>query len=493
MTNRTNRTASLTDRSGARKGRAKLAAAASVACFATTMLATLAATEGTASAQEWLKDRRYQEGAGIRVGDVELHPGIAGEVGYDSNWFLRTQKDGFANSNPIETGMLRITPSFSLSTLTQKRLEDGTPSPERPPVVFRGGVSATYREFLSGNDQLRDQRNVSANADARLDINQGKPVGFGVFAGYQRLIQPSVVADPNLAFNRSDVNAGAEVIGMPGGGTFDIRGGYTFYGALFEESNGVPYTSLTHELSVKNRWRFRPRTALFQDTSLRFINYPNAQRALLYLNDSTPLRTRFGVTGLLTDRFGTLLAVGYGATFFKTPTAASTKQFDSFTAQAEGTFYLSTNPGTNSPGQASLLMSTFTFGYMRDFQNSLLGNFYDSHKGYLRLVYFFGGKVLAQLDGDVEALGFPPVFLNNNPTAVVDEFTNIRVGGKLFAEYRFSDSFGINTTLDYHQMISDTQIPAGGTPATPGTPPAAGAFDLNWQRFQAFVGARWFL
>src|ERR1700721_679844 len=54
-----------------------------------------------AYAQEWLKDRRSNEGAGIREGDLELHPGIAGEVGYDSNWFLRSSSnEGFVNSGP---------------------------------------------------------------------------------------------------------------------------------------------------------------------------------------------------------------------------------------------------------------------------------------------------------------------------------------------------------------------------------------------------------
>ncbi|WP_214675407.1 hypothetical protein, partial [Escherichia coli] len=67
---------------------------------------------------------------------------------------------------------------------------------------------------------------------------------------------------------------------------------YQFFGALYEEANGAPYTNFTHEVSFRNRWRFRPRTALFSETGLRFMSYPNANRALLYLNDSTPLRTR---------------------------------------------------------------------------------------------------------------------------------------------------------------------------------------------------------
>jgi hypothetical protein len=69
-------------------------------------------------------------------------------------------------------------------------------------------------------------------------------------------------------------------------------------------------------------------------------------------------------------------------------------------------------------------------------------------------------------------------------------FTNWRVGGEFFAEYRFSQVFGINTTIDYVQEISDTQLPAGQAPgAAPGT---LGVYDLNYRRFQAFLGARYF-
>jgi hypothetical protein len=448
-----------------------------------------------ASAQQWLKDRRYQEGEGIRAGDLELHPAIGGEVGYDSNWFLRSSSTDprVTNGNPVEGGVIRITPSLTLQTLGGQRAEGAPPGP----FAFSAGVAATYREFL-GPQELRDQRNVSGNAFVRADINRSRPVAFDLFATYQRLIQPSVVADPNLSFNRSDVTAGGDIIATPGGGTLDLRAGYQFYGAFFEESNGAPFTNVTHEVSVRNRWRFRPRTALFHDTSLRFINYPNSARSLNYLNDSTPIRTRFGVTGLLTDRFGVLLAAGYGATFFGNAAAASSPQYNSINAQAEGTFYLSQGGGTSEPGQATLLLSTFSFGYVRDFQSSLLGNFYESNKGYLKLVYFFGGKALFQLDGYAEALGYPQPFyntpgggqvaVNGANGAPTGDFTNIRVGGTFFGEYRFSNIFGLNATIDYAQMISDTQLEVG--------PGAAGAqpqlFDLSWRRVQALLGARLF-
>jgi hypothetical protein len=443
----------------------------------------------------WLRDRRYQEGAGIRAGNLELHPGIGGEIGYDSNWFLRSHREGAGIVNsapeaPVRSGgTLRITPSFSVATLGMQRREQAEGGPQASSTVFRGGVSATYREFI-GAEELRDQRNISGNAFARLDLNYNRPVGLGIFANYQRLIQPAVVADPNLSFNRSDLGAGAEVIVMPGGGTLDLRAGYQIQGALFEETNGVPFTSITHAVNVRNRWRFRPRTALFHDTGLSFVTYPHSERAVQYLNDSTPLRTRIGVTGLVTERFGTLLAIGYGTTFFRNPNEPSSQQFDSLLAQAEGTFYLSPGGGTDDPGQATLLLSTLSFGYLRDFQISLLGNFYEMNRGYARVVYNFGGRAVMQLDGYFEAQSYPAVFLNSEDGPVfsgVQPFTNYRAGGSLFAEYRFTDSFGLNTTIDYSQVISETQIPAGSVDA-PG-----GLFDLNWRRFQAFVGARWFL
>lgn len=473
-----------------------------LALFSVVAFAAFAPRE--ASAQEWLKDRRYQEGAGIRTGDLELHPAIGGEIGYDSNFLLRSHRSDprFVNgppaSPPVGSGVIRITPSLTLSTLSPQRLE-GQPT-QQSAVAFRGGVAATYRDFF-GADELSDQRNVFGNAFARLDVAQGRPLGFGVFANYQRVVQPTVVANPSFAFNRSDVGAGAEVVAIPGGGTLDLRAQYQFSGGFFEQAAGAPYTTITHEVAVRNRWRFRPRTALFHDTSLRFISYPNASRALNYLNESTPLRTRLGLTGLLTDRFGVLVAGGYGATFFKGPDNASTRQYDSVNAQAEGTFYLAPGQATmDEPGQATLLLSTLTFGYARDFQNSLLGNFYSSNKGYAKAVYFFGGRFLMQLDGYFEALGYPQPFYNaaGGPTVVrgangqpTGDFTNFRVGGTAFGEYRFSDSFGLNATLDYAQMISDTSIEAAA--ATTGAGAQALLFDLNWRRFQAFLGARWFL
>src|SRR5690606_6838709 len=110
---------------------------------------------GQALAQGWLADRRFTEGPGIRTGDLELHPGIGGEVGYDSNWFLRSHTEGpnVANGPPAleprEAAVFRLTPSFYVSTLGKQRLDTyGLTRPEPRTLAFRGGVSATGRAFI---------------------------------------------------------------------------------------------------------------------------------------------------------------------------------------------------------------------------------------------------------------------------------------------------------------------------------------------------------
>src|SRR5271165_6137809 len=75
----------------------------------------------TQGSPAWLGDRRYNEGIGVRTGDLELHPGLAGEVGYDSNFFLRSTQQGVANGPPVAptvpSAVVRITPSLYLSTI----------------------------------------------------------------------------------------------------------------------------------------------------------------------------------------------------------------------------------------------------------------------------------------------------------------------------------------------------------------------------------------
>jgi hypothetical protein len=458
-----------------------------------------------AYAQEWLKDRRYNEGAGIREGDFELHPGIAGEVGYDSNWFLRSSSnEGFVNSGPntppIPALVFRVTPSLYLSTLGPQRRE-GDLTAQPPSIRFRAGVNATYREFIGVSsdpvasepqNDISKQRNIGGNADARLEIAPERPFGAALFANYARTILPNAgTADPNLSFNRDDVGGGGELVVQPGSGTLDWHFGYQFHATLFEQSEGVPYDNTSNQLYTRGRWRFRPRTSLIYDATFGFINYTRQAQALdAGLVNSTPIRTRIGLNGLVTDRFSMVALVGWGASFYGNP-GNNQPQYDSVIAQAELKWFLSASPGIAQSTDLGLALSSIAIGYTRDFANSYLGNYYGEDRGYLRFSYFFSGRTLVTLEGGAAAIEYPTMtwLATGDPRHAA--FTDVRADATLFGEYRFTDSFALNATVRYTENFSSNSVPQFDVvPAD--TSPAA-SYDMAWNRFEAFLGVRWFL
>lgn len=481
--------------------------AASTVCLAVLLPGAAAAqtTYGQVNTPQWLGDRRYSQGIGIREGDIELHPGVAGEVGYDSNWFLRSSSEaGYANSGPgtppIPALTFRVTPSFYISTLGAQRRE-GQVNDAPPSIAFRAGVNATYHEFIGlasgpGSSQpvndISNQRNVGGAADARLDIAPQQPFGASLFTSYGRTIQPNAAnANPDLSFNRDDVNVGGELNVQPGGGTLDWHFGYQFHDTLFEETGGTLYDNTTNQLYTRGRWRFRPRTALIYDASFSFISYTKlAEAQAVGLNDSQPVRARIGMNGLITDRFSLLALVGWGSSFYQT-TIPGQPQYDSVIGQAELKWFLSASPGLAQSSDVGLSLSSIALGYNRDFQNSYLGGFDGLDRGYVSFSYFFAGRALLNFEGGVAAVQYPNLLWGDG-TPRKSAFTDARADATLFGEYRLTDSFGINTTIRYTANFSPAQVPTvnpnTGIPIT-----AATEYDMSWNRFEAYLGVRWFM
>jgi hypothetical protein len=461
----------------------------------------------SAEAQEWLKDRMYAEGAGVRTGDVEWHPGVAIEGGYDSNYWLRSDKNapnlvnGPPNFPVQATPVMRVTPSLSLATLGQQRKE-GDASPP-PTVNFRLGASGTYREYFG---QLSpEQRNFSADVNARLDILPARPVGGSVFASYDRVIQPNPgqpITNPDLAFDRDVLTVGAEIAVQPGGGMLDVHLGNTFTDTLFEQTAGQAYSSYLDTTYLKGRWKFRPRTALIYDGNFGIQHYDNTAGGLLavtQLNDANPIRARLGISGLVTPRFSLLAMLGYGGSFLApaTPTTAMGEppaQYDSVIGQGELKFYLTAQPGLES-GPPSLTLSTLAVGYTRDFQNSYLANFYGSDRGYLKFSYFFGGRALVSFEGGGGAVEYPQIYYpNGTPLAYSDRsnprgqgFTDLRIDTTLFGEYRFTNYLGVNLTAKYTTNVSDVILLLNKAQGI------AQNYAMEWQHLEIYAGVRLFL
>jgi len=206
------------------------------------------------------------------------------------------------------------------------------------------------------------------------------------------------------------------------------------------------------------------------------------------------VRARIGMTGLITSRLSALALVGWGSSFFRPGSDPTVQQYDSVIGQAELKFFPNATPEAGDTHDASLTLSSISVGYVRDYQNSYLGDFYGSDRGYAKVAYFFAGRALISLEGGVGAIEYPKIFYNPSPAGTPpahDAFTDTRADGTLFAEYRFLDSLGVNTTFNYTQNFSSTQLPVGAVGGAPGT--AGQVYDMNWKRFQVFLGVRWFM
>jgi hypothetical protein len=427
------------------------------------------ATTASAQDQIWLKDRRYGEGIGIRTGDFELHPGIGGEFGYDSNYFLRA-----SNENPAPSLRARITPSITLSTVGQERREGESGAAEPPKVSFRAAVAGTYMEFIAldkaDSNDFSEQRNIAGVGSLQLTIMPRRPFSGDIYADALRSVQPS--NDANFNFNRFTTRAGAGLTWAPGGGMFDWRIGYEFGLTYFQDTAFRDLSNETHTFSTRGRWRFLPRTAVLYDGSVGITNYHlNPQNGQL---DSMPVRTRLGLNGLITRQLSLLAMAGWGSSFYK---GLNAQQYDGIIAQAELKWFITPGVGNELLG-GPLPISTAALGYKRDFYNSYLGDYFLADRFYLTLSHLFSGRFLLVIDGAYTPTSFPTIYQGNRTMPTHEAFTAPRVDATAFGEYRLSDTFGINITTRYSANITDVIVQND---------------NLGWNRFEAFLGVRWFL
>lgn len=453
--------------------------------FCLTLAATvlLGAISLEAHAQQpWLADRRYGEGIGVRVGNLELHPGISGEVGYDSNYFLRAPSE-----DPLAAYRLRVTPSISLATLGPQRRE-GTGAPARSSLTFRGGAYASYNELIAADSkhssEMSDQRHVDLGADLALNIFPQARVGSDVYMNFVRMVQPSNDTDTENAFNRDTLRFGAGATWRPGGGLFDWRLGYEGTYNYFEKDDFKELNNFQNQVNMRGRWRFLPRTALLYDGSYTWIDYSNNRTTE---RDGAVVRSRIGMNGLITSRLSLLALVGWAGTFYNTKATETPQQFDSLTGQVELKWFISGGQEVMSPSSAPVGLSYASLGYTRDVSNSYLGNFYQKDRGYIGISYLLGGVLVTGLNFGVSNIRFPQTYFVGGGLQH-DEFSEQRVDANLFAEYRLSDRFGVNSTINYDQNITDVKIPSDAMEQAAGNGDA-----LEFSRWQVFLGARYFL
>jgi hypothetical protein len=456
------------------------------------LLAIATASAAASAQQPWIKDRRYGEGIGIRTGNLELHPGIAAEFGYDSNFFQRSGEEnpsGNVGAEPrIAFYRFRVTPHLTLSTLGPQR-RDAEGVGVAPVLNFSAGLYAAYNELIKADSSddvdASDYRHLAAGANFMLDVLPQRPVGFDFYGDYVRVAEPSNDPTADLAFNRHSVRFGTGVNWRPGGGLFSWRLGYEINYHLFTEDSFELLNNARHHVKTRARWRFLPRTAVISDADYGIVRFDDDQTTQ---NNGETLQARIGINGLVTNHFAILAMGGWGASFYDDNARGMPAQnYDGPVGQAEVKWFLMPAPDLEATS-AAVGLSAVALGYTRNFTTSYLGSFYTRDRAYLNFAYLIGGSFVVGLEGGYSWIHYPRTVF---PAPNTDEerapsFGENRIDAQLFAEYRLSDSFAINSTLRYDQNITDQTVRS--TPAVD-----APREDLEFQRFQAYLGLRLFL
>lgn len=453
--------------------------------FARAQAAPAGAAGGSSSSGGgWLADRDRTQGPGFRVGDFELHPGIGVEVGYDSNLYYTD--DNPAPGAPwhrVDSGILRVTPHLLFTTLTGERAEGGGEgsSPSAPPTVtFQGGISAAYYEFFADPNR----RNLALDVGLRLTVLPQRPFGFSVYDTFSRQVRPFVEnVNPTQGMARDTNNAGLQLNFQTDGGVLQVMAGYDF-GLSFYEDGAFGYgNAFDHTMTLQESFRFLPQTALIQDNQVRYHDYLNAtsSSAPTRLGDSWTLRSRIGLNGAITNNISLTGMIGYAAGFFDTPGGGTYLQnYDAPVGQIQLSWTIT--QGTR-----------LALGYDRDFQPAVLGNYASRDRGYASFSTMIGGAFMLGVDADVAYVDYgiiaPPVGsttpVGSNPDGSTSR-SDVRVTAGIFAEYRFTDWLGINTTLRYMGDFTDWRYNVNLGSMGMILDPA------GYNKFEAFLGVRVF-
>jgi hypothetical protein len=383
---------------------------------------------GTGTAQAWLEDRADANGPGIRLGSsLLLHPGLGVEGGYDTN--------AIRNADGLAAGRLRITPYIDLTTRGAKRRveDDGTIEKPKEKLRFGLGLAGFYDWYFSDEPAVQDQSDWGLIFRTNLVALPESAISFLVDAAYSRVMIPYESSSDRKAYHLVSPSAG--IIFRPGGGTLSFELGYRLNGIFFEdEAMREPDNRVNHEARFLTSWKVFPKTAIMTKIYFSPIRYLGGDSPN---EDSNPIRALFGLQGLVTDRMGLSLFVGYGAGLYD-----SGDDFDSVIANAELMFFITPTAKIRLGGQ-------------RDFVDSFYANFYEKNGGYLSYDQLFGGLFLTSLRGSLDYRYFRNFNDDDNVRVNPEHEGDLWASATLLLELRATDWLSFHLSGNYQANISD--------------------------------------
>ncbi|MBW2261683.1 MAG: hypothetical protein JRG91_06885 [Deltaproteobacteria bacterium] len=431
------------------------------------LLAALVAAPGMARGQQWVENRSYTEGIGIKLGSsMVFHPGLGVEAGYDSNVF-------YSDAGTTGAARLRIVPSIAFATLPPQRLEmgEGGLTGKKPSVEFRFGFAGVYEDWFGKSALLEKRRDFGINADLALILFPYGKFRLKIWDDFSRTIRaPNESMRNNYTTDHNVAGLGLHVVP---GAAFDFGLDYRFNMNFYElESLRDAGNYQRHDIQFGLKWKFLPKTAfVFKGVVSPYLRAADTLDTGSYsfpLSNSVNLETSIGLVGLFTPRFGVAVMIGYGAGFFKTG-----DDFDSAVASGELRFFVTP-------------MSAIRAGFVRDIRPSYFTNYYVRNEGYLSYEQLIAGKVL--ISAKVRLGYWKYSTLRETDGSVSAAFSqNPRVDwpvikGIGFLEYRITDWIAINGTFVFTSSKTDSYIASSIVPG--------GYIRESYWKIEVFGGVR---
>jgi hypothetical protein len=376
------------------------------------------------------------EGPGFKLGErLVLHLGLGVQITYDNNIFFQSQN---------ETGsfQLVVLPSFDMATRARNVPHT---------IDFRLHGAMEYTEYLTGDANISQHRSFGVQAGGLLTIMPGHKVSIDILDNYVRSVQPPYAAAgvaPSYNIDRDVNQVGLRLNFRPGGERLHLMLSYTFGIDFFENPIYQPLDVETHRTELRLSWKFFPKTALYLDAVDTPYIYPHPDPTNPHPN-SYPLQIVLGVQGLITPKLTVNVYVGYG----------------------NGFYVSGPNPNTGVGG-LSLSWKPFysaaaTLAYRHDFQNSLLGSYYDldtASVSWAQLLWRFMASVALSYS-NIRYQGIPATALSGvNPPNRTDNFVSLNVR----FEYPFKRwlSLSLGYIMQYNNASSKLDLgPLGVIPA----------------------------
>ena len=388
-------------------------------------------------------------GTGLQVSDsVMLHAGVGAEVGYDSNVFY-ADKVGVVGS-PVAI----VVPYLEFTNASRT----GAPPAG---VFFEIEGSAGFRRYLSDADQVNgmgtptgkkasDQPGFLPTANGILEFSSGQSLSLAFQDFFSRYEDAPYVlsVNPSSPLIHYSNDASAQLRWAPGGGRIQGVLRYANHFDAFNEQSGFGFAdAISHQVSVDLSWKWLPKTALFLNVSQGYVTYLNDQSGNspdTKKVSSYPLHLLAGLRGLITRKTSVNLSVGYANAFY---------------SDGPSPYGLAGHLSANVDLTVSpTLLNSFGLGYHHDFQNSIVGNYYNVDSVTAWAQQQVGGRLFAGVSGRYEHRAFQFA-----ASSRADNF--VQVGA--VADYRPKSwgYLGVGYSLLYNQAgtpTSDTG-PAGAT------------------------------